>query len=180
MCDADGSASTSSPRMTATAPTPSRRSAKPSCACPRSSRITSPYALVSPASQIGATVRFPSHMSLPLSEAYSSQLLSGLESIRKSRNRINILYPLSFPLTQLRRRHPGRRLPLHGTQGEDDGNRVDLPGHRLEHDADICGSERGVPSAGEGGDGGNGWHLSLRQQHGSLRGGLQGWGEEET
>ena len=40
---------------------------------------------ISLANQIGATVRFPSRMSLPLTEAYSSQLLSGLESIRKSR-----------------------------------------------------------------------------------------------
>ena len=47
---------------------------------------------------------------------------------------------------------------------------MDIRGHRLEHDADVRGSERGIPSAG---DGGNGWRLSLRWQHESLCGGVQ-------
>ena len=38
---------------------------------------------------------------------------------------------------------------------------MDLFGHRLEYDADVRGFERGVPTADEGGDVGNGWHLSL-------------------
>ena len=41
---------------------------------------------------------------------------------------------------------------------------MDLLGHRLEHDANIRVSEQGVPSAGEGGDGRNGYRLSLRRR----------------